>query len=212
MEEDLLSISALQHYAYCPRQCALIYLYDMWQEDFNTALGTMLHDRVDHPGKDKRAFLQSIRSLKVSSSRLHLTGVIDLTEYDAKQNCYMPIEYKKGKPKQHRADEIQLCAYALCLEESTHATISEGFIWYYEIRKRVKVIIDRELRDLTLETIEAVRKLFESGLLPKAQPGPRCKGCSLLDVCAPARYSNDWSEQYVQSLYALEATDTEPDT
>lgn len=201
-EELLINISSLQHYVYCPRQCALIHNYNIWNDDWNTAIGTMLHDRVDLHGRIKRSFIDHIYSLRVTSQELHLTGVIDLTEHDLKRNIYYPIEYKKGKPKKHRADEIQLCGYALCLEELSNTEVKEGYIWYYEIKHRIKIIIDDELRKITLETINAVMKLLENSAIPKINYGSQCKGCSLREVCSPNKYCNDWSAEYIRTIYA----------
>ena len=200
-EDELINISALQHYAYCPRQCALIYNYELWQDDWNTAVGTMLHSKVDEPGKEKRKFIKSFRSLKVYSKRLNLAGVIDLTEYDSANKLYYPIEYKKGKPKEHKADEIQLCAYALCLEEILNIHIEYGYIWYFEIRQRVQISFTNELRKLTLYTINTVKNLLSSGDLPAAIYNKRCKNCSIHDLCTPAATAKDWSKAYIDAIY-----------
>lgn len=126
----IVPLSALQHYAFCPRQCALIHNEQMWQENLLTAQGRALHERVDSGEPECRKGVRFERSVHVCAENLGLTGILDLVEQDLKTGQLKPIEYKRGKPKKEPMDEIQLCAQALCLKEMTGQKIDEGAIWY----------------------------------------------------------------------------------
>ena len=131
-ERDLptVSLSALQHYAFCPRQCALIHNAQAWTENYLTAQGRSLHERVDSGEPETRKGVRFERSVHVSARRLGISGIIDMVEHDIQTGRLKPVEYKRGKPKPEPFDEIQLCAQALCLEEMTGQTIAEGALWY----------------------------------------------------------------------------------
>ena len=154
----LISLSALQHYAFCPRQCALIHNEQAWAENYLTAQGKALHERVDSGELETRKGVRFERTVHVSAEKLGISGVLDLVEVDTKTGSLKPVEYKRGKPKPDSMDEIQLCAQGLCLEEMTGQTVSEGALWYMKIRHRVPVVFSDDLRAQTLATIAAVRK------------------------------------------------------
>ena len=156
--DDYLAISALQHYAYCPRQFALIHIEQAWDENRFTAEGRLLHDRVDQGAAEQRRGLRYERAVSLISQDLRLIGKMDLLEIHIGSNgqpdCYFPVEYKRGKPKLEDWDRIQLCAQALCIEEMRKTKVLEGAIWYWEGRRRQPVEMDRELRITTLTAID----------------------------------------------------------
>jgi len=125
-----IPLAALQHYAFCPRQCALIHNEQAWAENYLTAQGRSLHERVDSGEPETRKGVRFERSVHVSAQRLGISGIIDMVEHDLASGRLKPVEYKRGKPKPEPFDEIQLCAQALCLEEMTGQTIAEGALWY----------------------------------------------------------------------------------
>lgn len=189
MEDDeFIPLSALQHYLYCPRQCALIHLEQQWAENRQTAEGRLLHDRADTPAVERRHGVRTITAMPLSSSELGITGVADVVEFrtgEAGEHPY-PVEYKRGRPKAHRADEVQLCAQALCLEGMFGVAVEEGALFYGQPRRREVVVFDQVLRELTRETIHATRGMFLSGRTPLAgYEAKRCDNCSLLDLCQP---------------------------
>lgn len=187
-DEDRIPLSALQHYLYCPRQCALIHLEQQWAESRQTAEGRLLHDRADTPAVERRHGVRTITAMPLSSAEWGIAGVADVVEFhtgDSGESPY-PVEYKRGRPKTHRADEVQLCAQALCLEAMFGVTVGEGALFYGEPRRREVVVFDDGLRTLTLETIRATRAMFMAGQTPLARyEAKRCDNCSLLDLCQP---------------------------
>lgn len=187
-DDDLIPLSALQHYLYCPRQCALIHLEQQWAENRQTAEGRLLHDRADTPAVERRHGVRTITAMPLSSAELGIAGVADVVEFhtgDSGESPY-PVEYKRGRPKTHRADEVQLCAQALCLEAMFGLPVGEGALFYGEPRRREGVVFDDGLRTLTLETIRATRAMFVAGQTPLARyEAKRCDNCSLLDLCQP---------------------------
>lgn len=187
-DENLIPLSALQHYLYCPRQCALIHLEQQWAENRQTAEGRLLHDRADTPAVELRHGVRTITAMPLSSAELGITGVADVVEFhagDAGERPY-PVEYKRGRPKSHRADEAQLCAQALCLEAMLGVAVEEGALFYGQPRRRESIVFDEALRSLTRETIRATRAMFLAGRTPLASyDARRCDSCSLLDLCQP---------------------------
>ena len=202
-ERDLptVSLSALQHYAFCPRQCALIHNEQAWAENYLTAQGRSLHERVDSGEPETRKGVRFERSVHVSAQRLGISGIIDMVEHDLASGSLKPVEYKRGKPKPEPFDEIQLCAQALCLEEMTGQTISEGALWYMQTRHRVPVVFSDGLRAQTLAVIAQVRELLASGQTPPPVYGKCCKACSLVEVCQPKLLERDRSKNYIRTLF-----------
>lgn len=181
-------ISALQHYLYCPRQCGLIHLDQIWSENTQTAQGRLMHQRADQPGASRRRGVRTVTAMPLNHPELRIHGVADVVEFAGTGNeaPAMPVEYKRGRPKQHRADEVQLCAQAMCLESMLHQQIDRGELYYGEQRRRHEVAFDDELRALTEQAIFAVRAMFESGQTPVSSYAPaRCDRCSLLEDCRP---------------------------
>ncbi len=197
--DDPILISALQHYAFCPRQCAYIHIERLWQDNFLTAKGNQLHERVNSNESEKRGNIKTERSVQVSSEHYGIVGQLDLLEIKTEPFSLTPVEYKRGKPKVNDCDRIQLCAQVLCLEEMCNTTINRAALWYWQVRKREWIEIDKSIRDLTVKTIYAVHKLIESKLLPKAVYTASCKACSFFDICQPRK--SDLSVKYVKELF-----------
>ena len=194
---ESIYLSRLQHYLYCPRQFALIELENIWIENQFTAEGQVLHQRVNQADQQKRGAVRTARALRLANAELRIEGVADVVEYHRQADgteIPFPIEYKRGKPKAHRADEVQLCAQALCLEEMHGIAIPEGALFYGEVRRRHPVIFDVELRNLTLQTILACRDIVQTNITPRAvYQARKCNGCSLIDQCHPKDFGKSAS-------------------
>lgn len=203
-EDDFIAISALQHIAYCPRQFALIHVEQAWAENFFTAHGALLHERVDAGEPEQRGNVRYERAVSVRSMKLGITGKLDLLEIEGKPaERYFPVEYKRGKTKLENWDRIQLCAQALCLEEMRDIAIVEGALWYWQERKRERVPLDEALRKETVAAIEAARDILNSGKTPAPiKDKKRCKACSLIDLCAPDALGKDHSATYIERLFS----------
>lgn len=200
----LVPISALQHYLFCPRQCALIHVEQVWQENYLTAHGRQLHERVDSGEPETRKGVRFERGVAVSAPQLGLTGKLDLLEYHIAEKRYCPVEYKRGKPKMTDIDKVQLCAQALCIEERTQTAVESGALWYWQTRKRLPVALDDALRAKTQALIVQVKTLFEKGITPQPKPGKPCKACSLVELCQPQLVDREKSRQYIASLFDVE--------
>ena len=188
-EDGLVPLSALQHYLFCPRQCALIHVEQQWAEDGATAEGRILHERVDGGKPDRRAGIRTVRGLAIRSLVLGVVGKADAVEFHGpgKDATPYPIEYKRGRPKAHRADEVQLCAQALCLEEMCGVAVPQGALFYGETRRRLVVPFDTALRALTQQVAQDTRLMIAAGHTPSPHFMPACKHCSLQNICAPQR-------------------------
>lgn len=198
-DEDLIPLSALQHYLYCPRQCALIHLEQQWAENRQTAEGRLLHQRSDVPQVERRRGVRTVTAMPLLALSLGITGKADVVEFhaDEERERAFPVEYKRGRPKAHRADEVQLCAQALCLEAMLGYAVESGALFYGQTRRRKEVRFDAELRALTARTITDARAMLASGITPTARYEPkRCDRCSLFDLCQPRllgrRRVEDW--------------------
>lgn len=187
-DDNLIPISALQHYLYCPRQCALIHVEQLWAENRQTAEGKLLHERADRPQVEQRHGVRTITAMPLINLTLGITGIADVVELHQgpEGERAFPVEYKRGRPKSHRADEVQLCAQALCLEAMLGHPLAQGALFYGQTRRRVQVIFDTELRQLTQDVIHATRSMIDSGRTPLAEyQAKRCDACSLIELCQP---------------------------
>lgn len=183
-ESDYLLLSGLQHISFCPRQCALIHIEQLWQENFFTASGRAQHEKVHSGVGESRKALRTERDLKIASSQLGITGCTDAVEFYS-DGTIIPVEYKHGEPKEDTCDEVQLCAQAICLEEMLGCRIDEGALYYFKIRRRIPVKITDELRKQTFELAEDFHRLVESGKTPEANYTRKCESCSFVDECFP---------------------------
>lgn len=184
LDRDLeVPISALEHYSYCPRQCALIHVEQTYEENLFTVRGNIAHERVDQGPVSSSAGVRVYRSMPLWSERLGLTGKADTVEVHP--SGPVPVEYKVGRRHGVHA-EIQLCAQALCLEEMFAAEVPQGAVYYHATRRRQAVRFDPVLRARTLQAVEAVRVLLRTQSLPMAPNDNRCPNCSLVNACLPS--------------------------
>ena len=207
-EEDYLQLSGIQHFAFCPRQWALIHLENLWQENLQTAQGQLLHQRCHDAGQDEsRGDLLILRDLRISSPSLGLSGACDVVEFhrdpkgvslQGRDGLWMPypVEYKRRKPKPHQADELQLCAQAICLEEMLCCSIPEGALFYGEPRRRQTVTLDESLRQTVKEMAEQMHQYAQRGYTHKVKPKKGCSACSLKDLCLPVLCKNRSAAQW----------------
>lgn len=187
-EDDLIQLSSLQHYIFCPRQCALIHVEQVWAENRFTAEGKIMHERVHEEGRESRGDLRIEHGVPLRSLRLGLSGMADVIEFHRQPNGAwktFPIEYKRGKPKPDDCDKVQLCAQAMCLEEMLQTEVLDGALFYGKTRHRLDVIFDAALRKETEETAQRVHDLIESGRTPTAAYMPKCDNCSINSLCLP---------------------------
>ncbi len=206
MDDDLIPISALQHYLYCPRQCALIHVERQWAESRHTAEGRLLHERADRPKVESRKGVRTVSAMPLLDAELGITGIADVVEFHCHEGGEraFPVEYKRGAPKRHRADEVQLCAQALCLESMLNVSVPDGALFYGQTRRRKDVVFDEELRELTRKVVQETRVMILSGITPSAQyEARRCDACSLIDLCQPrwierGRGVSDWLRAHLE--------------
>ncbi len=181
---DPIMISALEHYSYCPRQCALIHVEQAFDENVHTMRGQALHARVDQPGWEATPGARIERALPVFSDRLGLIGKCDVVEFRVDGSIY-PVEYKRGAKRVKTHDDLQLAAQAMCLEDMTGKPVPRGAIFHHSSRRRREVQITDGLRRQVADTSAAIRSLLQSGKLPPPVNDSRCKECSLKEICQP---------------------------
>ena len=223
-EEDFLLLSGIQHYVFCKRQWALIHIEQQWQENLLTIEGGILHEKThDNTIKEKRGSIIVSRGMGVFSRTLGITGVCDVVEFHksrdgvtlyGREGTYrpIPVEYKRGKPKQDNADELQLCAQTICLEEMLLCTIPEGFLYYGEPRRRFKVNLDDTIREDVKRICKEMHALYEKRHTPKVKTTKACRSCSLKELCLPKLCKNPSAINYmIRALAEVEKTGCQRD-
>nr|WP_321467222.1 CRISPR-associated protein Cas4 [uncultured Desulfobulbus sp.] len=187
-EDELVMISALQHYLFCPRQCALIHIEQQWLENRLTAEGRILHERVHGGGRESRRTLRVEFDVPIRSLRLGLIGRADIVEFHREQGDVWrptPVEYKRGRPKKDDTDRVQLCAQAICLEEMLDCVVPAGALYYGQKKRRMAVAFDVELRNKTAQTATHLHNLLAAGTTPAPHYQKSCESCSFLPLCLP---------------------------
>lgn len=203
-EDDLLPLSGLQHLAFCERQWALIHIEGIWTENRLTVEGKLLHERVHQMESETRGSVRIVRGLRLRSLRLGLSGQADVVEFHTGEGTEVPfpVEYKRGRPKPDRCDEVQLCAQALCLEEMLDVRIENGALFYGQPRRRHDVAFDAELRSDTEVMAVRMHQLFQQGETPAAVYESKCDNCSLYQWCLPKTAAcHAPVQKYINRLY-----------
>lgn len=209
-EEEYLTLSGVQHYAFCPRQWALIFVEQQWQDNERTVDGSLMHARAhDETLFERRGDTLTARGLRVVSHALRVTGVCDVVEFHldpggislpGQDGCWQPypVEYKRGAPKSHDADELQLCGQAMCLEEMLLCEIPEGSLYYGETRRRQVVAFTPELRGRVRHMLEAMQDDMARGHTPSVKADKRCAACSMKEICLPGLRKSPPVAAYLQ--------------
>lgn len=218
-EDEFLQLSGIQHYAFCPRQWALIHVEQVWTDNLLTFTGRVVHERVDDPSfMETRGDVVVSRAVPISSVALHLYGVADVVEFHrssdqgvelpGRDGLWMPypVEYKLGRPKFLNCDRVQLCAQAICLEETYGVEIAEGALFYWRIRRREKVVFDDALRAETHRLAAEMRSLFAEGVTPPARYSRACTSCSLYEKCMPLLPVDTSVSRYIESNVVTDNT------
>ena len=218
-EDEMLMLSGIQHYMFCPRQWALIHIEKQWDDNRFTAEGKILHENVDNPFyRQKNGRIVTLRSVHIASASLGLYGMTDALELTPADNAesdtiehpdypgrwrILPVEYKRGTVKRNEVDEVQLAAQCICLEEMYGVNIRQGALFYWKDRHQDLVSIDAHLRTLTAELASQMHGIFASGKTPAIEKRPHCKNCSLKDLCMVELSGCGSAEKYLtSSLYA----------
>ena len=208
-EEKFLQISGLQHYCFCKRQWALIHIEQLWSENLRTVEGEIMHQKAhDYTEKESRKGVLVTRDLKIHSSKMGLSGACDVVEFypDSqgitllnKTGKYLPypVEYKRGEPRNDHANELQLCAQAMCLEEMLCCDVNKGALFFGKTRHREEIIFNNELREEVKNYAKEMHQLYEKNYTPKVKPTKSCNACSLKEVCVPKLLKNKSVKEYI---------------
>ena len=210
--DDYLPLSGVQHFAFCPRQWALIHIEQCWADNERTVAGANMHERChDELIKERRGNLLVVRGLRVSSAVLGLSGICDVVEFRRHESGVglqgedgrwlpTPVEYKRGRAKRGYEDTVQVCAQAICLEEMFGCDGEKGYLYYGETKHRVEVACDEQLRTVTSQIADDMHRLFLHGQTPKAKPRRGCASCSLGDFCLPELSKIRTVAEYIADL------------
>jgi len=220
-DDDMLMLSGIQHFRFCPRQWALIHIEQQWDDNRLTMEGRLLHQHADDPFyRQKCGDYISLRSVNVASRQLGLYGITDVVElHPAEDNgnaishprysgrwLPYPVEYKHGKPKKNEEDEVQVAAQAICLEEQYGIKIDYGAIFYAETHHRVEIPISDYLREIVIDCARQMHEIFASGRIPPIQSGKYCAKCSLNNICMPETANCTKVAHYLKKNLYEEAT------
>ena len=211
-EDEFLQLSGIQHFAFCRRQWALIHIEMQWKENLRTVEGQILHENAHNPEmNEKRGNVIVVRATPVHSRKMGVSGECDVVEFhksdkgahiNGREGVYMPVpvEYKRGEPKSDNIDILQLAAQALCLEEMFCTDINYGYIYYGEIRHRLKVDFDYEIRNEVVKLFEEMHLYYRRGYTPKVKISKKCNACSLKDLCVPVLNKNKSVAEYIDKF------------
>lgn len=210
-EEDYLNIAGLQHFAFCRRQWALIHIERQWDENLRTAEGQVLHEHAhDSFSSEKRVDRIVSRGMAVFSRKLGVNGVCDVVEFHASQKGVglagregkwlpVPVEYKRGSPKENDADKLQLCCQAMCLEEMLLCDrVPKAYLYYGETARRSAVMLDEALRGKVISLLTEMHELYARRYTPRVKPNKSCSACSLKNLCLPRLYRAGSAAEYVR--------------
>ena len=216
-DDELLQLSGLQHFSFCRRQWALIHVENQWNENLRTVEGNLFHSRAhDEKQRERRDGVLILRGLPIVSHTLGLSGQCDVVEFHASPDGIplhgeeglwipFPVEYKRGAPKENPADQLQLCAQALCLEEMLCCSIPEGAPFYGETRRRTKVFFTEELRETVRLIAAEMHQMLRRGHTPKVKPTKSCNACSLKELCLPVLMRKKDVAEYLKAAMEEEA-------
>ncbi len=209
-EDEFLMLSGIQHYAFCPRQWALIHIEQQWEENYFTVMGNIMHENAhDKKFTEKRDRIVITRGMPVFSRTMGVRGDCDIVEFHQDKEGIplknysgiyqpFPVEYKRGKPKEHDADVLQLCAQAMCLEEMLVCTVPKGFLYYGETKRRIEVLFEDELRKKVTGTFEKMHQMMKRNYTPKGKITKACKSCSLAEQCLPKLNKKNSVDDYIK--------------
>ena len=209
-EDAFLMLSGIQHFVFCRRQWALIHIENQWNDNVHTVNGELVHEKVhDKFNTEKRKDIIVSRGMPVKSRVLGISGECDAVEFHLVDNGIpiqglsgtyeiVPIEYKKGAPKEGKDDVLQLAAQAFCLEEMLSTTIPYGFLYYFETRRRSKVFFNEEIREELVHVCEEMHRYYDRGYTPKVKTSKKCNACSLKNVCFPKLCNMKSAQEYIQ--------------
>lgn len=213
-EDGFAPISGLNHVVYCPRRAALVHVEQQWADDAATRAGSLLHERADSIGTDHRRGVRVLRSVSLVSRRLALRGRADFVELHPSATGAIqpvPVEMKVSKRKHERADRVQLCAQAMCLEEMWTASIPEGVLYYDGSHRRVTVSLDAQLRAATEAAIRELHRILFLRVVPAPEPGPKCRKCAQLPLCLPYTIARpERARRWLTSLMRVDIDDEAP--
>lgn len=210
-EDEYLLISGIQHFVFCRRQWALIHIEHQWEENYRTADGVVMHRNVhDADFHEKRGNIVISRAMSVSSARLGISGECDVVEFQKDDSgielfglegrySVTPVEYKRGEPKDNDCDAMQLTAQAICLEEMLCTEIQAGYLYYGEIRRRVKINFTSGIREKTEKAIKEMHELYNRCYTPKVKRRKACNACSLKNICLPVLCADKSAKAYIRS-------------
>ena len=217
-EEDYLLLSGIQHFVFCRRQWALIHIEQQWEENVRTFEGKVLHERAHNPEfREKRKDILTVRAMKVFSRTMGISGECDVVEFHQSEYgislqgqtgvyVVIPVEYKRGSPKTHEADQLQLTAQAMCLEEMLVTQIEKGFLYYGETRHRMEVIFSQELRAKVKQCFKEMHAYYERRYTPKVRKSTSCKQCSLCNICMPELCAVPSADKYIEEMLKEDLT------
>jgi CRISPR-associated exonuclease Cas4 len=211
-EDDYLLLSGIQHFCFCRRQWAQIHIEQQWEENVRTVEGNILHERAhDKTISEKRGDVITVRGMAISSPALGVSGQCDVVEFHASPDGVplsgrkgtwlpVPVEYKRGRPKEHDADRLQLCCQAMCLEEMLCCPpIGCGYLYYGEIAHREEVLLDESLRENVRNMLSEMHALYKREYTPLVRPDKSCNACSMKEICLPRLYKNHSAAEYLDA-------------
>lgn len=211
-EDEFLHLAGIQHFLFCRRQWALIHIEQQWQENYLTAMGEVMHQKVHNSySGEKRNDVIISRGMPVCSRELGIYGICDVVEFwknedgvsmKGRNDKYqiLPVEYKKGKKKEDKSDLMQVVAQAMCLEEMFCCDIKQGELYYGATKHRERIELTNELKEECKKTYQEMHQLYDRHYTPKVKISKKCQACSLKEICLPKMQQNKSAKEYMNKL------------
>ncbi|NOY27807.1 MAG: CRISPR-associated endonuclease Cas1 [Oligoflexia bacterium] len=190
----------LNESVYCPRLFALEHVHGEWADSSDTVEGRTVHRRVDRPSASAPPEPQedperpvTTRSVRLADPELGLVAVLDLLE--SQGGKVVPVDYKRGSPapnpqQAYEPERIQVAAQVLLLRAHGY-TCDYGELYFAKARRRVRVDVDAQLEERTLQAIASARQIEDGKQLPPPLvDSPKCPRCSLVGICLPDEHQH----------------------
>ncbi len=177
MTEELVNVSDLNQFSYCPRRYWYLYFYDTQGRNYERVEGKTKHKNQSTRG-------DWVNELYLESEELGLKGKIDILDLQSDQ--VVPVERKRAESGDYyKSDELQLAGYCMLLEEHLDEPVRQGAIYLYETDQRMHIPITESHREAVREQIEMIQSMTVNSIPPLTDNPKKCEACSARTYCMP---------------------------
>jgi CRISPR-associated exonuclease Cas4 len=192
MVEDMIQVSDITQYFYCPRKIYFIKTLgikikarpkmEMGKEEHEKE-HRRIKERKTIYGIPKKDITQIIHNLPIEDTNTGIYGIIDTTII-LKTKEIIPVEVKYTDFENIKINwKKQLTAYAILLEKHFKTTIKKGIIYLPTKHKQIQIDIPSEAKATLKQDIKKIKKLIHSEKIPNVTKGKQCNYCEMKKFC-----------------------------